>query len=165
MRQKIKLNSSTGYNQPNLDVKSKILLESKLKTMTETDIRRFINLNEQFNQERNTSTKYRLTGTLNLFASNVLFNNTGPESYETFNDSVFINDQVTGSKNYKDSLNKNLLELNGWFGYRNPYTNTSTTPCSLIDMEPNRTLYNLSNSENWDIVLTYPYKNESKLGD
>lgn len=87
-----------------------------------------------------------------------------------------------------DSINQNLYEENGWWGFTN---NTSIDakechddtlwysmdisralndhrPCEFIDMYPDRTLFSFSpkynefkheNENNWNVVITYPYKN------
>lgn len=84
-----------------------------------------------------------------------------------------------------DSVNENLREQNGWYGFKN--TNviesveaTNETPmdinrvinsrdnCDFIDMYPDRTLfsfipkfnnYRRREENNWDVILTYPYRN------
>ena len=87
-----------------------------------------------------------------------------------------------------ESINQNLYEDNGWWGFTN---NTTVDPkelskskewesmdigkalnnhkaCEFIDMYPDRSLYSFSpkfnsftheNEYNWNVVLTYPYKN------
>ena len=86
-----------------------------------------------------------------------------------------------------DSINQNLYEENGWWGFTN---NTTIDPqqlanrkwysmdtgkalnnyksCEFIDMYPDRTLFSFTpkfnsfkhrNEYNWNVVLTYPYKN------
>lgn len=86
-----------------------------------------------------------------------------------------------------DSINNNLYEDNGWWGFTN---NTTIDPkilenrkwnsmdigkalnnhksCEFIDMYPDRTLFSFApkfnqfthkNEKNWNVVLTYPYKN------
>ncbi len=83
--------------------------------------------------------------------------------------------------NYEDSVNSNLFEENGWFGFIN-HSNLVTKQgegvervlnnkeaCEFIDMYPNRELFSFNPSYNerfdrleynWDIALTYPYENE-----
>lgn len=88
-----------------------------------------------------------------------------------------------------ESINQNLYEENGWWGFVNNTTidakelNTKTykwntmdisrvlnnhKSCEFIDMYPDRSLYSFApkfnsftheNEYNWNIVLTYPYKN------
>lgn len=86
-----------------------------------------------------------------------------------------------------ESINQNLYEENGWWGFTN---NTTIDPkssknrtwysldigkalnnykaCEFIDMYPDRTLFSFTpkfnkftheNENNWNVVLTYPYKN------
>lgn len=86
-----------------------------------------------------------------------------------------------------ESINQNLYNENGWWGFTN---NTTIDPksvnkkvwesldigkalnnykaCEFIDMYPDRTLYSFSpkfnkftheHENNWNVVLTYPYKN------
>lgn len=86
-----------------------------------------------------------------------------------------------------ESINQNLYEENGWWGFTN---NTTIDPkeiknrawysldigkalnnhkaCEFIDMYPDRTLFSFNpkfnsfrhrNEYNWNVVLTYPYKN------
>lgn len=86
-----------------------------------------------------------------------------------------------------ESINQNLYEDNGWWGFTN---NTTIDPqkiedrkwnsmdigkalnnhkaCEFIDMYPDRSLYSFApkynkytheNENNWNVVLTYPYKN------
>jgi len=81
---------------------------------------------------------------------------------------------------YEESVNSNLYEENGWFGFIN-HSNLLTKTngniekvlnnreaCEFIDMYPTRDLFSFNPSYNkyfdrleynWDIVLTYPYEN------
>lgn len=115
----------------------------------------------------------------------------------------FINDSdnLDNVRNYKhlylkddilsidESINQNLYEENGWWGFAN---NTTIDPkkiepkshkwtnldigkslnnakaCEFINMYPDKTLYSFTpkfnkfthkNEYNWNVVLTYPYKN------
>ena len=90
---------------------------------------------------------------------------------------------------YRESVMENLAEDNGWFGFINKsnidsvYQDSnkkyqslgidrvinSAERCDFIDMYPDRTLFSFNpkyndkwkrNEYNWDITLTYPYKNE-----
>ena len=81
---------------------------------------------------------------------------------------------------FEDSVNSNLYEENGWFGFinhSNLLTNTSGNiekvlnnkeACEFVDMYPSRDLFSFNPAYNkyfdrleynWDIVLTYPYEN------
>lgn len=82
---------------------------------------------------------------------------------------------------FEESVNSNLYEENGWFGFIN-HSNLITVnqeeivkvlndhkACEFIDMYPGRNLFSFSPTynkrldrleQNWDIVLTYPYEND-----
>ena len=97
---------------------------------------------------------------------------------------LYIHDDILS---IDESINQNLYEDNGWWGFTN---NTSVDSkelekkkwksmdigkalnnhkaCEFIDMYPDRSLYSFSpkfnsftheNEYNWNVVLTYPYKN------
>ena len=81
---------------------------------------------------------------------------------------------------FEDSVNSNLYEENGWFGFIN-HSNLITNmgkgfekvinnkeACEFVDMYPSRNLFSFNPTYNkymdrleynWDIVLTYPYEN------
>jgi len=83
--------------------------------------------------------------------------------------------------NFEESVNTNLFEENGWFGFIN-HSNLVTNQgdgvervlnnkeaCEFVDMYPNRELFSFNPSYNnrfdrleynWDIALTYPYEND-----
>lgn len=88
---------------------------------------------------------------------------------------------------FEESVNANLIEDNGWYGFNNKSTlstvivnkktktpvKINTIPdkkdCSFVDMFPNRELFlfnpiynkNFNRLDyNWDIILTYPYQND-----
>ena len=83
-----------------------------------------------------------------------------------------------------DAINANLTEENGWYGFINTSTIQSRDSnfdelnigrvlndhksCEFIDMYPDRTLYSFNpkynkyqhrEEYNWEVILTYPYKN------
>lgn len=83
-----------------------------------------------------------------------------------------------------DSINTNLTEENGWFGFVNASSIISKDkqkneegfnlainnrePCEFVDMYPDRTLFSFSpkynpvtnkTEDNWDFCFTYPYEN------
>lgn len=107
-------------------------------------------------------------------------NNQNRPKYITNGRHLYISDDIM---DITDSINTNLHEENGWFGFINK-TNIETKKrgedmgishiinyekgCRLIDMYPDRTLFSFNpkyNSQrnreeyNWDICITYPYKN------
>lgn len=130
-----------------------------------------VNEYEQFNKERNASTCYRLSGSLNGLFTNVLFNVTGEKSYET----ILSLTANTGLSNPNIEIFQNfgykdiLLETDGWFYYTEP-----VTPCNPCNKEylrpvPNDFYFlpkpysgqtNLNQNgdpiQNWYFKITYP---------
>ena len=92
-----------------------------------------------------------------------------------------------------ESVNANLIEENGWWGFSNPSTidgrngrdktfevlgisrvDNSRESCEFFDMYPDRTLFSFNPrynqvkrrlEYNWDIFLTYPYKRVDAVGN
>lgn len=62
---------------------------------------------------------------------------------------------------FEQSVKKHLKEINGWFGFYDP-DETKAGDCSFYDMEPTRYRFEFNNNinKNWDIVVTYPAKND-----
>lgn len=83
-----------------------------------------------------------------------------------------------------DSVNDNLREDNGWYGFKNTNVIEGVTPndepmdinrvvnsrgnCDFMDMYPDRTLFSFTpkynpyrrrDERNWEVILTYPYRN------
>jgi hypothetical protein len=130
-----------------------------------------VNEYEQFTKERNASTCYRLSGSLNGLFTNVLFNVTGEKSYET----ILSLTANTGLNNPNVEIFQNfgykdiLLETDGWFYYTEP-----VTPCNPCNKEylrpiPNDFYFlpkpysgqtNLDQNgdpiQNWYFKITYP---------
>jgi len=172
---KYRLNSAKSQFSVNEDTFDKINIESKSNVLPIGEINKIINVGEQFNKERQTSPYYRLTGTLNTFFNNVLFNNTSNNSWKTFNENIFRDASFPpnglnlsdGDLTYSQSILKHLKENNGWFGYYDPRPENATL-CTWIDMEPNRNLFSLtpkSGIKNWEITITYPTKINNLPGD
>lgn len=103
----------------------------------------------------------------------------GAATYNT-NSHMYRTDNIMG---FLECYKNKLAEKDGWFGFYNTtwlnsknYKEKSInrvinnmSPCSFIDMYPNRTLYSFVPKynqyrgrveENWDYLLTYPYKND-----
>lgn len=169
---KIRLNSATSQNSVNEDSFDKIQIESKSRLLPVGNIQKVINLGEQFNSERQKSPYYRLTGTINTLFNNVLFNITGENSWQSFNQPMFRDETFPPNAStiaqldeneditYAESVKKYLRENNGWFGYQDPDP-TRATLCTWVDMEPRRELFSMapkSGIKNWEITITYPVK-------
>jgi hypothetical protein len=168
---KIRLNSETSQNSVNEDSFVKINLENKTNLLPIESINNIVNLGDRFNKERQEATQYRLTGQFNTLFTNVLFNTSGPNSWKSLNQPKFrdetfppdadsINDLDEGEDiSYSESIDKYLIEDNGWFGYQDPNPNISESLCKFIEMEPNRNKYSMipnNNVKNWEITITYP---------
>lgn len=93
---------------------------------------------------------------------------------------------------FEDSMNANIYEQNGWFGFNNRssivttewndkikewkdmqtakvFNDEDSLACGFIEMYPDSSLYSFSpkynkfqnrEEHNWDICITYPYKND-----
>jgi len=174
---KFRLNSASSQLAANEDIFDKINIELKSNPIPVGETNKVINLGEQFNQERQNSKLYRLTGTFNTLFTNVLFNTTGANSWTSFNSTIFrdgtfppaaiisLND--VEDLTYKEAVSKYLKEENGWFGYYNPDP-SQTTLCTWVDMEPRRELFSMaprSGIKNWEVTITYPSPLGNRVGD
>lgn len=168
-RFKHRLGSEGSQQSINNDGYVKIGVNSSEATLPVGDINHIVDVGDRFNVERQRSTYYRLLGTIRPLMSNVLMNITGPDSWSMFNNIEFRdqtyppNSSTTDSEDltYKQSVNKHLKEVDGWFGYEDPIT-TKQGLCSFIDMEPKRRRFSFlkdrlnSDIRNWEITTTYP---------
>ena len=110
------------------------------------------------------------------------------------NKRLYLGDDVLS---FEDSMNTNIYEQNGWFGFNNRssivttewkekegeqgkyewkdmqtakvFNNEDSLACGFIEMYPDSSLYSFSpkynkfqnrEEQNWDICITYPYKND-----
>lgn len=173
---KYRLNSATSQKDVNVDEYDKVNLKSKVNLLPVGEVGKVINSGEQFNTERNNSTKYRLTGSINSLFNNALFNSTGKGSWEMFNDieyrdGSFPPNSVTASDEndltYAESIETHLKERNGWYGY-NDLSSDTVRLCGWTEMEPNSKLFSLSpvsETKNWEFTITYPSTQKSVEGD
>jgi hypothetical protein len=149
-------------------------LEGDTRLLPTNDISTAVSSAEVFNNERQSTTKYRLLGTIKPIVSNVLFNLTGDGSWEIFNDNKFkenylnqINNSPNGdifgiqelpSLNFEQSYNTHLKEKDGWFGYYEP-NRLTTDQCKYNYMEPVKERFSFKDSikRRWDMTITYPF--------
>lgn len=105
------------------------------------------------------------------------------------NKRLYLRDDVLS---FEDSMNANIYEQNGWFGFNNRssivttewkdiehewkdmqtakvFNDEDSLACGFIEMYPDSSLYSFSpkynkfqnrEEHNWDICITYPYKND-----
>lgn len=165
-RNKHLLNKNVSQRSVNEDGYQPISLESESRLLPFNDITRVINENEQFNVERQASTRYRIVTTVNSLFSNPLFNVSGDNSWSLLNEPLFrdrsyppngisINEKEDFT--YLESIDHHLKEQVGWFGYYNPKVNTSNR-FLFTHMKPGRNELDVitNNGMNWDITFTYP---------
>lgn len=111
-----------------------------------------LNLADLTRNERNLSNCYRILGTINIVASNVLFNWTGDRSYEEILPGLDF-DPIFGD--YIFEQNDLLKEEDGWF-----YFITGTNVCEKRYLEPMPSRWGVKSqdriTDNWDIVISYP---------
>jgi hypothetical protein len=179
-RVKYRLNKTKYQGAANVDSYFNIGLESEIKLLPPGKINRLVNVGDIFNKERNLSTRYRIINTLLPVFSNVLFNISGDKGingitydksygYQTFDGDLFKVDAFdnsfvgTNDLTYRQSFEKHLKEVNGWFGFYDPDIRKKGF-CDFYDLEPTRYRFDLNSSlniKNWDFTITYPYKSES----
>ena len=152
------LGSKESKNSLNKDTFIKLELNQDSLTLQKNDINHSVNLNEQFNSERNSSNKYRLIGNISPLFSNPLFNMSDDLKDGTLN---YFDNGDFNSDSFEESVSDNLKEINGWFGYFDPSRQLNQI-CSFVDMEPSRNKFSFtidstnSNAKNWDLMITYP---------
>jgi hypothetical protein len=168
-----RLNIETSKNSVNTDTYLKINLDNNERLLPPGDIINVVNSDERFNTERQRSKIYRILGTINLTATNVLFNlsNTGLSDLYTWKGFNYQNPETLEyrflSEIYPNVLNQYLKEKDGWFGYFDPDISKSGF-CNFFDMEPKRErFYFLPDDnpfstrlrqtvDNWEVTVTYP---------
>lgn len=179
-----RLNSETSKKSSNTDTFIKINLDGKEKLLPPDQIDKIVDVGERFDLERQNCKFYRILGTINPSASNALFNLdslSGVNSWKGLNDFVFLDKSFPKNNNvndltditYKESIDNNLLEIDGWFGYREP-DKTKGGLCNFYDMEPTRNRFSFLQDitpyngkigdtpvKNWDLTITYPSKKDS----
>ena len=186
-RVKYRLNKTKFQGAANVDGYFNVNLESEIKLLPPGKINRIVNVGDIFDGERQVSTRYRIVNTLSPIFSNVLFNisgDKGPTSfgvtngisydksygYQTFDGYMFKSDPLdndfVGANDftYRQSLEKHLKEIDGWFGFYNPDIKTFGF-CSFYDMEPTRHRFDLNSYNdirNWEFTITYPYASDNQ---
>jgi hypothetical protein len=161
--------SSKSKEKSDISKKNKIILSSKSKLLPYSEINKIISQSEQFNKERQESYKYRFTFDVTTIFSNCLMNITGDNSFETFMVNPYFRDRSYPPNTvdfdeeeditYKEAIEQNLKEVDGWFGYLDPNIG-STDGCKWNDMYPSRNHFEI-NPTNWDLAITYPDYNKT----
>jgi hypothetical protein len=185
-RLKQRLNGLSSKNSVNTDTFLNVNLVNNERLLPYGDINKIINSGERFTTERNKCSFYRILGSINLTATNALFNindssKNNAFTWSTFNDISFLDTSYPDDFNVEDkedytyslSIQNYLKEKDGWFGHYEPDL-TKTKLCEFFDMEPKRErfsflpdfspfhptqtqLYNQNTSvKNWEMTITYP---------
>lgn len=163
------LGSYTSKDSVNTNLYTNIELSNSNKLLPPDSLNYVLDLNKQFNTERQSSPYYRVIGKINPVISNVLFNSTGQDSFEYFDNEIFTNTGIGNQHvpyTYKESISKYLKEIDGWFGYFNPVL-VEKALCAYIDMEPKRQRFSflpdITNNKvkNLELLLTYPYSSDT----
>lgn len=167
------LGSEQSQNSTNVDAYIKVEMVNNEATLPVGEVNHIVNVGERFNKERQDCSFYRLIGTIRPIMSNVLMNITGNDSWSSFDTTPFrdqtypsgstVNTGINDDEDitYKESVNRHLKEIDGWFGYNNPLK-YSTGLCQYIDMEPKRRRFSFipdrlnDDIKNWEITITYP---------
>lgn len=167
-RVKYRLRSTESQTSVNTDTYLNVQLQGNERLLPIGDINEIVDAGEVFNKERQSTTKYRIIGTVKPIMSNVLFNISDANSWVTFNEPAFLDDPYdnddtgAGSITYEQSYTEHLKERDGWFGYYDPKFVT-TGACDFVSMEPQIRRFSLkpdvlnNNVKNWELTVTYPW--------
>lgn len=170
IRTKHILNAAKSKESVNTDTYLNVQFNGSERLSPPSELNMALDITAQFNKERQECTFYRILGKINPLVTNVLFNITGPDSWEIFNAPIFLSDNLDNDKDltYADSIKKHLKEIDGWYGYNNPVL-TGSGLCAYYDMEPKRQRFsflpdstNKQNQlvKNWELTITYPYDSD-----
>jgi hypothetical protein len=168
-RLRYRLRRTESQTAVDTDTFIKLNLEGSTRLLPKNDINTVVSSTEVFNNERQSTTKYRILGTIKPIISNVLFNLTGENSWETFNQIRFTQDPIdvinyknnpsaTPTLTFAQSYKKHLKEKDGWFGYYEPNYLT-TGQCTYNFMEPVKERFTLKDTKKrrWEMTITYPF--------
>jgi hypothetical protein len=129
----------------NTEMQINVDLKGGRKNIIESEINEILNLEEQFNKERQNSTKFRLAGKITN-----IFNNTisGQTNYNPFKNSLF----------YVNALNS-VSDNSPWQGYPQfdefTFYRTRGIEGHVPFINKSATTYN------WGVYVSYPYRNKT----
>jgi hypothetical protein len=173
IRLKARLTAENSKNSVNTDSFFKVNIDGEERLLPPGDILEIINSADVFDDERQNSFLYRILGSLNVTATNALFNlaDTAYTDLYTWRGFNYFDPETLsyrfGSAIFPTVIKNVLKEQNGWFGYFDPNT-LKKGFCNFFDMEPKRERFSflpdinpfhgVSNEvvNNWELTITYP---------
>jgi hypothetical protein len=181
-REKYRLKSGESKLNINEDIYTNIDLTNIIREIPTGEINHVVNISDLFNNERQTSTKYRISGTIIPIFSNPLMNISGNKGLgkqgesnipddgnglDTLNDKIFLEDPYDNNfiggetLTYSQSIQNFLIEKDGWFGFNDPDI-FKTSQCKFFELEPTRKKFDLNTNKynNWTLTITYPKEND-----
>ena len=177
-RKQIRLSVENSKESLNTDSYVKINIDDSERLLPPGVITKIVDAAERFDFERQKSTYYRILGTINILASNPLFNLNDSGAYldlYTWKGFNYVNQN--GDYRFTDSVYPNVIkkflkENDGWFGYYDPDI-TKAGFCNYFDMEPKRERFSFIKDvnpyhnptgqpvKNWELTITYPAVSDS----
>ena len=167
-RVKYRLRSTESQTSVNTDTFINVQLQGTERLLPTGEINEVVDSGVVFNNERQSTTKYRIIGTVKPIMSNVLFNYEGAHSWLTFDgdefkDDPYSNEDIgTTGLTFPQSYTEHLKEKDGWFGYYDPNF-VSAGACDFVTMEPQKRRFSMerdvlnNNLKNWELTVTYPW--------
>lgn len=179
MDRKINKIISSKKSASSVDVDSYINLQINTdeRLFPPGEINKVVDVNEQFNIERQSCPYYRLFGKISTLTSNPLFNIRGKYpttppayggGYEAFaNTPLTINLDPDADNNrytFGEALTNRLKKVDGWYGYFEPQLDKAGS-CLFYEMTPTRNHFSLIENvqlglKNWNLTITYPYSSD-----
>jgi hypothetical protein len=149
-----------------------VSLSNKSKLLPLTDIHRVLNIQEQFNKERQKSGVYRLLTTVNTTFNNVLFDLTTWNTLNLMRDqSIPPNNTFNDDAdfNFDDSIKNNINIVGGWYGKLEKINVTNNNSCIFTQFTPTANKFSLLPYDkggnvyvkNWEVKVTYPKSKDS----
>lgn len=167
MEERVKkiLNSVKSQRSDDKNESVNLTLNSKTKTVDENVVTKILSTNLQFEEERNSSSIYRIYGNIKSIVSNVLFND---------NLKIYRKDEKTNSVY---TSRNDITEKDGWIGYIDNDSDTAqsysesnkdfgdnkSSLCQLIPFDPGYDRLKFDDPDgkpNYMVKVTYPYDTE-----
>jgi len=167
MEERVKkiLNSVKSQRSDDKNESVNLTLNSKTKTVDENVVTKILSTTLQFEEERNSSSIYRIYGNIKSIVSNVLFND---------NLKIYRKD---GKTNSVYTSKNDITEKDGWVGYidndsitaqsysesNKDFRDNKSSLCQLIPFDPGYDRLKFDDPDgkpNYMVKVTYPYDTE-----